>query len=143
MYYYWTARPGIKNGFKNIDLHGVYVALSRVRYGKHIARLGKGGVDMFKYLRQMEFPNLFTQWDLSYTVDGTFKYKHHDIQYYESLKKITNLRDKKQVTVKLLQEILHKAGLNYGKRKRNDLIKLVAPLWQGVHKITNDKRYKL
>ena len=63
--------------------------------------------------------------------------------YYESLKKITNLRDKKQVTVKLLQEILHKAGLNYGKRKRNDLIKLVAPLWQGVHKITNDKRYKL
>ena len=136
-------RPGLKNGFKNIDLHGVYVALSRVRYGKHIARLGKGGVDMFKYLRQMEFPNLFTQWDLSYTVDGTFKYKHHDIQYYESLKKITNLRDKKQVTVKLLQEILHKAGLNYGKRKRNDLIKLVAPLWQGVHKITNDKRYKL
>ena len=61
----------------------------------------------------------------------------------ELLKKITNLRDKKQVTVKLLQEILHKAGLNYGKRKRNDLIKLVAPLWQGVHKITNDKRYKL
>ena len=59
------------------------------------------------------------------------------------LKKITNLRDKKQVTVKFLQEILHKAGLNYGKRKRNDLIKLVAPLWQGVHKITNDKRYKL
>ena len=41
-------RPGLKNGFKNIDLHGVYVALSRVRYGKHIARLGKGGVDMFK-----------------------------------------------------------------------------------------------
>ena len=72
-----------------------------------------------------------------------FKYKHHDIHYYESLKKITNLRDKKQVTVKFLQEILHKAGLNYGKRKRNDLIKLVAPLWQGVHKITNDKRYKL
>ena len=136
-------RPGLKNGFKNIDLHGVYVALSRVRYGKHIARLGKGGVDMFKYLRQMEFPNLFTQWDLSYTDDGTFKYKHHDIHYYESLKKITNLRDKKQVTVKFLQEILHKAGLNYGKRKRNDLIKLVAPLWQGVHKITNDKRYKL
>ena len=67
----------------------------------------------------------------------------YDIHYYESLKKITNLRDKKQVTVKFLQEILHKAGLNYGKRKRHDLIKLVAPLWQGVHKITNDKRYKL
>ena len=98
---------------------------------------------MFKYLRQMEFADLFTQWDLSYTDDGNFKYKHHDIHYYEPLKKITNLRDKKQVTVKLLQEILHKAGLNYGKRKRNDLIKLVAPLWQGVHKITNDKRYKL
>ena len=52
-------RPGLKNGFKNIDLHGVYVALSRVRYGKHIARLGTCGVDMFKYLRQMEFAGLF------------------------------------------------------------------------------------
>ena len=75
--------------------------------------------------------------------DSTFHYKNKAIHYYEPLKKITNLRDKKQVTVKFLQEILHKAGLNYGKRKRNDLIKLVAPLWQGVHKITNDKRYKL
>ena len=98
---------------------------------------------MFKYLRQMEFADLFTQWDLSYTDDGNFKYKRHDIHYYEPLKKITNVRDKKQVTVKLLQEILHKAGLNYGKRKRNDLIELVAPLWQSVHKITNNKRYKL
>ena len=108
---------------------GVYVALSRVRYGKHIARLGTGGVDMFKYLRQMEFADLFTQWDLSYTDDGNFKYKRHDIHYYEPLKKITNVRDKKQ--------------LFYGKCKRNDLIELVAPLWQSVHKITNDKRYKL
>ena len=73
---------------------GVYVALSRVRYGKHIARLGTGGADMFKYLLQMEFADLFTQWDLSYTDDGNFKYKHHDIHYYEPLKKMTQIADK-------------------------------------------------